>query len=96
VCRARERRGFTSRTNNKQLVRRWPPNTVVIAQHNGPRKSTTEDLRDAMKGIEYRHSRHLLDEITGAYKDIDQVMENAKNLVEMRYTLKQFVNVKGD
>ena len=30
------------------------------------------------------------------YKDIDQVMENAKELVEIKYTLKQFVNVKGD
>jgi tRNA-splicing ligase RtcB (3'-phosphate/5'-hydroxy nucleic acid ligase) len=55
-----------------------------------------EDLRDAMQGIEYRHSKQLLDEIPGAYKDIDQVMENAKELVEITYTLKQFVNVKGD
>jgi len=34
----------------------------------------------------------LLDEIPAAYKDIDQVMENAKD----RDVLKQFVNVKGD
>ena len=38
----------------------------------------------------------LLDEIPAAYKDIDQVMENAKDLVEVKYVLKQFVNVKGD
>jgi tRNA-splicing ligase RtcB len=38
----------------------------------------------------------LLDEIPGAYKDIDEVMENAKELVEIKYVLKQFVNVKGD
>ena len=49
-----------------------------------------------MKGIEYRHSPVLLDEIPGAYKDIDQVMEYAKELVEVKYVLKQFVNVKGD
>ena len=55
-----------------------------------------EDLRDAMKGIEYRHSKELLDEIPGAYKDIDQVMENARDLVEVTFTLKQFVNIKGD
>lgn len=55
-----------------------------------------EDLRHAMEGIEYRHSKVLLDEIPGAYKDIDQVMENAKDLVEVKYVLKQFVNVKGD
>lgn len=55
-----------------------------------------DDLRQAMEGIEYRHSKELLDEIPGAYKDIDQVMENAKELVEIKYVLKQFINVKGD
>ena len=55
-----------------------------------------DDLRRAMEGIEYRHSKELLDEIPGAYKDIDQVMENAKELVEIKYVLKQFINVKGD
>jgi tRNA-splicing ligase RtcB (3'-phosphate/5'-hydroxy nucleic acid ligase) len=54
------------------------------------------DLSRAMEGIEYRHSKVLLDEIPGAYKDIDQVMENARDLVEVKYVLKQFVNVKGD
>lgn len=57
---------------------------------------TMDDLSKAMSGIEYRHSKVLLDEIPGAYKDIDQVMENARELVEVRYVLKQFVNVKGD
>ena len=57
---------------------------------------TMDDLRRAMHGIEYRHSAVLLDEIPNAYKDIDQVMENAKDLVEVKYILKQFVNVKGD
>jgi tRNA-splicing ligase RtcB len=55
-----------------------------------------DDLRKSMAGIEYRHSKVLLDEIPGAYKDIDEVMENARDLVEVKYTLKQFVNVKGD
>jgi tRNA-splicing ligase RtcB len=55
-----------------------------------------DDLSRAMEGIEYRHSKVLLDEIPAAYKDIDQVMENAQELVEIRHVLKQFVNVKGD
>jgi tRNA-splicing ligase RtcB len=54
------------------------------------------DLSKAMEGIEFRRSQVLLDEIPGAYKDIDQVMEHAKDLVEVKYVLKQFVNVKGD
>jgi tRNA-splicing ligase RtcB (3'-phosphate/5'-hydroxy nucleic acid ligase) len=45
--------------------------------------------------IEFRHSKVLLDEIPSAYKDIDEVMENAKELVRVEYTLKQFINVKG-
>ncbi len=57
---------------------------------------TMDDLRRAMDGIEYRHAHVLLDEIPGAYKDIDQVMEHARDLVEVKYVLKQFVNVKGD
>jgi tRNA-splicing ligase RtcB len=57
---------------------------------------TMNDLSRAMEGIEYRHSGALLDEIPGAYKDIDQVMENASELVETKFVLKQFVNVKGD
>ena len=54
------------------------------------------DLRRAMQGIEYRHASVLLDEIPAAYKDIDEVMEHARELVEVKYVLKQFVNVKGD
>lgn len=32
----------------------------------------------------------------GAYKDIDVVMENSKELVKIEHTLRQIVNVKGD
>ena len=49
-----------------------------------------------MVGIEYRDTDAFIDEIPAAYKDIDQVMENARDLVEVKYVLKQFVNVKGD
>lgn len=57
---------------------------------------TMEDLGRAMEGIEYRRSNVLLDEIPGAYKDIDEVMAHATDLVEVQYVLKQFINVKGD
>jgi tRNA-splicing ligase RtcB len=57
---------------------------------------TMDDLSRAMEGIEYRHAKVLLDEIPGAYKDIDEVMNNAGDLVDVKYVLKQFVNVKGD
>jgi tRNA-splicing ligase RtcB (3'-phosphate/5'-hydroxy nucleic acid ligase) len=54
------------------------------------------DLDAAMKGIEWRHTDAFLDEIPGAYKDVDQVMADAADLVEIRHTLRQIVNVKGD
>ena len=57
---------------------------------------TMSDLDTAMRGIEFRRSSVLLDEIPGAYKNIDEVMENARDLVEVKHVLKQFVNVKGD
>jgi tRNA-splicing ligase RtcB len=57
---------------------------------------THEQLRTAMAGIEYRDTDAFLDEIPAAYKDIDQVMADAADLVEIRHTLRQLVNVKGD
>ena len=57
---------------------------------------TRDQLREAMAGIEFRDSEAFLDEIPAAYKDIDQVMADAADLVEVRHTLRQVVNVKGD
>ncbi|EAP97195.1 hypothetical protein JNB_17033 [Janibacter sp. HTCC2649] len=55
-----------------------------------------DELREAMVGIEYKDSDAFIDEIPGAYKDIDQVMADAADLVKVRHTLRQIVNVKGD
>ncbi|MGI4896169.1 MAG: RtcB family protein [Janthinobacterium lividum] len=60
------------------------------------KRFTHEQLREAMRGIEYRDTVAFLDEIPGAYKDIDRVMADAADLVEVRHTLRQVVNVKGD
>ena len=57
---------------------------------------TTDQLRESMAGIEYRDSDAFLDEHPGAYKDVDVVMADAADLVEVRHTLRQIVNVKGD
>ena len=53
-------------------------------------------LETAMTGIEWRKTDAFLDEIPGAYKDIDVIMEDSKDLVEIRHVLRQVVNVKGD
>lgn len=54
------------------------------------------ELREAMVGIEYRDTDAFIDEIPAAYKPIDQVMADAASLVQVRHTLRQIVNVKGD
>ena len=57
---------------------------------------TRAQLDEAMNGIEWRHTDAFLDEIPGAYKPVEQVMADAADLVEIRHTLRQIVNVKGD
>ena len=49
-----------------------------------------------MDGIEWSGSKAFLDEIPGAYKDIDTVMRDAADLVEVKHTLRQILNCKGD
>ena len=57
---------------------------------------TRAQLDQAMAGIEWGRRDAFLDEIPGAYKPIDVVMADAKDLVEVRHVLRQIVNVKGD
>jgi tRNA-splicing ligase RtcB len=54
------------------------------------------DLKTAMRGIEFRASEAFIDEIPAAYKPIDVVMRDAQDLVRVRHTLRQLINVKGD
>jgi tRNA-splicing ligase RtcB len=68
----------------------------MLSRAAARRKYTVDDLRAAMRGIEYRDTDAFIDEIPAAYKDIDQVMADAAGLVEIRHTLRQVVNVKGD
>lgn len=55
-----------------------------------------QQLDTAMTGIEWRHTDAFLDEIPQAYKPVEQIMADAADLVEIRHTLRQIVNVKGD
>lgn len=60
------------------------------------KRFTLDDMEKAMVGISHRKSDELIDEIPQAYKDIDDVMENSKELVSIVHTLRQVVNVKGN
>jgi tRNA-splicing ligase RtcB len=54
-----------------------------------------DDLKRQTAGVECRKDGGVLDEIPGAYKDIDTVMANQADLVEVVHTLKQVLCVKG-
>lgn len=69
----------------------------AMSRTKARQKFTTEDLHEAMIGKAWRSdvADKLVDEIPGAYKDIDQVMEDSKDLVEIVHTLRQVANYKG-
>ncbi|MCB1790646.1 MAG: RtcB family protein [Gammaproteobacteria bacterium] len=54
-----------------------------------------EDLVQQTAGVECRKDVGVVDEIPGAYKDIDAVMQNQTDLVDVVHTLKQVLCVKG-
>ncbi|WNY15188.1 RNA ligase [Rhodococcus phage MacGully] len=59
------------------------------------KRFSEDDLAARMVGIEYRHGKEWIDEIPDAYKPIDQVMEDAGDLVMITHELRQILNVKG-
>lgn len=66
-----------------------------LGRREAERMFTVKDLEDQTAGIECPKDASRIDEIPAAYKNIDTVMENQKDLVAIRYTLKQIVNIKG-
>lgn len=66
-----------------------------MSRGEAKKKFTIADLNEQTKGVECRKDRGVLDEIPGAYKDIDLVMSNQKDLVEIVHELKQVMCVKG-
>ncbi|MBF8163466.1 RtcB family protein [Ectopseudomonas hydrolytica] len=56
---------------------------------------TVEDQIRATAHVECRKDADVIDEIPMAYKDIDQVMDAQRELVEVVHTLRQVVCVKG-
>jgi tRNA-splicing ligase RtcB len=80
------------------------PQSFCSCSHGaGRRMSRTEakrrfsrfDLIAQTEGVECRKDPGVIDEIPGAYKDIDEVMANQTDLVEVVHTLKQVLCVKG-
>ncbi len=66
-----------------------------MSRGKAKRQFSVDDLRAQTEGVECRKDHAVLDEIPGAYKDIDQVMQYQKDLVEVVAELKQVMCVKG-
>jgi tRNA-splicing ligase RtcB len=80
------------------------PESFHSASHGaGRRMSRTQakknyslqDLEAQTSGVECRKDGGVLDEIPGAYKNIDEVIQNQKDLVKVEFELKQILCVKG-
>ncbi len=59
------------------------------------RRFTERDLAEQTRGVECRKDGGVVDEIPGAYKPIEQVIEAQRDLVEVVAKLMQVVCVKG-
>lgn len=66
-----------------------------MSRNEARKRFTVQDLEQQTSGVECRKDSNVIDEIPGAYKDIDQVMQNQNDLVEIVTELKQVLCVKG-
>jgi tRNA-splicing ligase RtcB len=66
-----------------------------MSRNAAQKKFSLEDLAAQTAGVICRKDKGVLDEIPGAYKDIEEVMANQSDLVEVLHTLKQVLCVKG-
>ena len=66
-----------------------------MSRGEAKRTFNMDDFDLCMEGIEVRRTESFLDELPGAYKDIDLVIEQSKDLVEVVHEFRQIINVKG-
>lgn len=67
----------------------------AMSRAQAKRTFTVDDVEAQTAGVECRKDENIIDEIPGAYKPIEQVMNNQKDLVEVVAVLKQVLCVKG-
>ena len=67
----------------------------LMSRGEAKRRFTRQDLLEQTAGVECRKDAGVIDEIPGAYKPIDEVMQAQSDLVETVATLKQILCIKG-
>jgi len=80
------------------------PDSFCSASHGAGRKMSRKEAKKQFKladiieqtnGVCCKKDESILDELPNAYKNLDIVMENQKDLVEPIYELKQILCIKG-
>lgn len=80
------------------------PESFMSSSHGAGRKLSrtqarkafsVEDLINQTTGVICRQDKGVLDEIPGAYKPIEDVIENQQDLIQIQHTLKQVLCIKG-
>ncbi|MFE3071015.1 RtcB family protein [Streptomyces sp. NPDC059247] len=66
-----------------------------MSRTEAKRRFSTRDLEEQTRGVECRKDSGVVDEIPGAYKPIEQVIDQQRDLVEVVAKLKQVICVKG-
>ncbi|MFI9312432.1 RtcB family protein [Streptomyces althioticus] len=66
-----------------------------MSRNAAKRRFTAKDLAEQTQGVECRKDSGVVDEIPSAYKPIEQVIDQQRDLVEVVAKLKQVVCVKG-
>ena len=67
----------------------------VLSRKKAKEKFTVKDFSDSMKGIQAKVTKSTLDESPMAYKNIYDVMDLQKDLVEIVTRVKPIINIKG-
>lgn len=66
-----------------------------MSRRKAKKSFTVEDIEKQTAGVECRKDVGIIDEIPGAYKDIDEVIEAQNDVVEVVAEIKQILCVKG-
>jgi len=66
-----------------------------MGRQEARKRISMADFNAAMGDVESRRDEHVLDEAPQAYKDIDAVIATQSDLIDVVYTLKQVLCVKG-
>lgn len=67
----------------------------LMSRTAATQRFTSKDMKEALRGVECRKDRGVIDEIPYAYKNIRQVMKDQTELTKIVHTLKAVICCKG-